>query len=122
MKKVIIMLVLSMTLIVSFIGCADKNNPQNQNGNNPTITTGQDQSKVNPVKTDSGTYNGRIDSNFIEVKISGVPEENAIRSFMLNEKVKNEFDSYNLKSGDVIKFNYQLNSYNQGVIEKIEKI
>lgn len=74
------------------------------------------------VKTDSGRYVGQIDSNFIEIKISGVPENLAARSFMLSDKVKEEFGRYGLKKGDDVRFNYIVNDKKQNVIQEIQKI
>lgn len=74
------------------------------------------------AKTDSGRYVGQIDSNSIEVKISGVPDAIAAKAFRLSEGVKAKFNSYGLKTGDVIRFTYQTNEYGQGVIMEITKI
>lgn len=60
--------------------------------------------KASDIKTDSGRYAGQADSNFIEIKISGVPDENAAKVFMLSEK--NEFNDLGLETGDDIKFDY----------------
>lgn len=36
------------------------------------------------MKTDSGRYTGQADSNFIEIQISGVPDEKSWRACMLS--------------------------------------
>lgn len=74
------------------------------------------------AKTDSGRYVGQIDSNSIEVKISGAPDAIAAKAFRLSDGVKAKFDSYGLKSGDVIRFTYQTNEHGQGIITEITKI
>jgi len=74
------------------------------------------------VLTDSGRYVGQADSNFIEIKISGVPDEKSAKVFMLGVEVKQDFENLKLNTGDNIKFQYTLNDYNQCVISKIEKI
>ena len=74
------------------------------------------------VKRDSGRYVGQIDNNFIEIKISGVPESVSARSFMLGEKVKDEFSGYGLKKDDEVLVTYRVNSNQQNVISEIKKI
>lgn len=74
------------------------------------------------IKWDSGRFVGRIDNNFVEIKISGVPDKAAAKSFMLDNKIKESFESYGLKSGDNIKIAYIFNKNNQPVIVRIEKL
>ncbi len=74
------------------------------------------------VKRDSGRYVGQIDSNFIEIKISGVPDSIAARSFMLGDRIKEEFGRYGLKKDDEVSFSYVVNSNKQNVILEIKKI
>ncbi len=74
------------------------------------------------IKKDSGRYSGRIDSNSIEVKISGVPEEMAARAFQLSDEVKNSFESYGLETGDEIIFSYITNQHGQNIIVEINKM
>lgn len=95
---------------------ADKPSVQNPD-NKPQINPGENEG----LKTDTGRYVGQIDSNFIEIKISGVPEELAAKSFMLSEELKNNFGSLNLNTGDNIKFKFKMNTDNQVVIYEIEK-
>ncbi|KUO65861.1 MAG: hypothetical protein APF84_00980 [Gracilibacter sp. BRH_c7a] len=71
---------------------------------------------------ESGRYSGRADSNSIEIKISGVPEEMSYKVFMLSEELKDNFDGLNLQTNEVIKFKYTLNEHNQGVIFEISRI
>ncbi|NLJ30287.1 MAG: hypothetical protein GX424_01555 [Clostridiales bacterium] len=78
--------------------------------------------KASDIKTDSGRYSGQADSNFIEIKISGVPDENAAKVFMLSENLKNEFNDLGLETGDDIKFDYYVNESEQNVLVSIEKI
>ena len=73
-------------------------------------------------KTDTGVYQGQIDSNFIEIAISGVPKEKAIKVFMLSDDIKKEFDGMELSVGEDIKFQYFVNESEQNVIVKIEKM
>jgi spore germination protein GerM len=73
-------------------------------------------------KTDSGRYVGQIDINSIEIKISGVPESQDPKVFRLGDEVRSKFDAYDLKNGEVIKFNYQVNAHGQSVITQISKL
>lgn len=72
-------------------------------------------------KTDTGTFQGQIDNNFIVIAVSGIPEEEAIKVFMLSDDIKKEFDGMELGIGEVIKFQYYSNENGQNVIVKIEK-
>jgi hypothetical protein len=60
--------------------------------------------------------------NFIEIAISGVPKEKAIKVFMLSDDIKKEFDGMELGIGEVIKIQYFNNEREQNVIVKIEKM
>ncbi|MGI5838668.1 MAG: protease complex subunit PrcB family protein [bacterium] len=75
-----------------------------------------------PERTDTGRYAGQIDSNSIEIMISGVPAENAARAFRLSEALKAGFAGLNLAEGDEIRFTYQDRNIGQPVITQIEKI
>ncbi len=70
-------------------------------------------------KTDTGRYNGQIDSSSIEVKISGVPETMPPQVLRLSESVKEKFDTFKLTIGDTIKFNYIVNEFGQKIISEI---
>lgn len=87
-------------------------------------TEGQENNNeaANDVQIDSGRFSGRADSNFIEIKISGVPEEMSYRTFMLSEELKENFDSLNFQLDEVVKFKYTLNEHDQGVIFDISRI
>ncbi len=82
----------------------------------------EQQEKELDIKTDSGRFSGQIDSNFVEVKISGVPDDIDPKVFMLSNEVKDTFDNLNLSEGDTIKFNYYINDNDQKVLVKIERI
>ncbi len=55
---------------------------------------------------DSGTYLGQVDPHSIEIHISGVPLAMDPKVFQLSGKVMKEFESYNLETGDQVKFSY----------------
>jgi len=72
------------------------------------------------LKVDTGAYQGQIDSNIIEITISGVPEEKATRAFVLSDELKGEFDNIHLSTGETIKFRYYIDEYERNVIVEIE--
>lgn len=128
MRKYIVMLVVLAFLAISLVGCGpDKSKDPNPGQSNQT-QTGQEGDKPAGVsededlKIDTGRYVGQIDGNSIEIKVSGVPEENAARAYRLSDEVKNKFEGYGFKTDDVIKVKYKLNEYNQPVIMEMEKI
>ncbi len=73
------------------------------------------------VRIDSGRFNGRIDTGSIEVRITGVPDAIPPRVFRLSDEVADRFDSYGLDEGDVIRFEFVTNEYDQDVILEITK-
>ncbi len=74
------------------------------------------------IKTDTGTYQGQIDNNFIELTISGVPDENARKIFMLSDELKDKFGDIQLSIGEVIKFRYFIDEAEQNVMVEIETL
>lgn len=149
MKKIFIILMVSTMCALFLIGCMKKVETQDNKpaDNDPNITTEQTTERVTQVQetqaevvteattpveteatqgtqnlTDSGSYVGRADNNFIEIKISGVPEENASKVFMLSEEVRTNFDSYNLQTGEAIQFDYATNEDGQTIIYRIKRI
>lgn len=121
MKKIITTFILIMSFLV-LVGCS--------NSNSVVIPSGEEKTKENDVpsivdidyKIDSGRYSGRADSNFIEIKISGVPEEISYRVFMLSEEIKADFDRLDLQTDEVIQFKYTVNEHEQGIIFEIKRI
>jgi len=72
------------------------------------------------LKVATGAYQGQIDSNIIEITISGVPEEKATRAFVLSDEFKNEFENIHLSTSETIKFRYYIDVYERNVIVEIE--
>lgn len=124
-------------------GTTDDNNINNNSDNNTDKTVNQDDSvstndndtaqqntttqdndqNPNASKiTATGEYVGQADSNFIEISVNEVAGETTDRVFMLSENVKENFDSFNLKTGDKVQFVYEPNEYGQLVIFTISKI
>lgn len=77
---------------------------------------------IPPLQTDTGKYQGQIDSNFIEIEISGVPKENAAKVFMLSDELKEKFYRVEPSTNDVIKFEYYTNENNQNVIVELKSL
>lgn len=73
------------------------------------------------IKSDTGTYQGQIDNDFIEITILGVPKENTTKVFMLSDELTNRIEDLQLSTGDIIKFQYFINEVEQNVIVEIEK-
>ena len=74
------------------------------------------------IKVDTGTFNGLADSNFFEVKISGVPDSVPPKMFMLNDDIREKFQGLNLQQDDVIKIYYYETTDGQLAVTDIEKI
>ncbi len=94
----------------------------NTEGKETKSTEGQVDNNEADIRIDSGRFSGRADSNFIEIKLSGVPEEMSYRTFMLSEELKKDFDSLNFQIDEVVKFKYTVNEHDQGVIFDISRI
>jgi len=77
---------------------------------------------VTEAHVDSGRYVGQVDSNSIEIRISGVPDEIAPRVFQLSDELKERFDEYELETGDEILFTYVPSEGRQPVIVEIRKM
>ena len=113
------LIILLIVLVVS--GCSAKQDV----GENRQVTEGKPLETAvenDSVKKDSGTYVGLIDNHSIEIKISGVPEEKAAKAFELSDKIKDNFESFGLKTGDQVHFSYYVNNNGQMLITSIEKI
>lgn len=75
------------------------------------------------IKTDSGSYVGQADNNSIEIRISGVQDdEMAFRVFKISEEVRLAFESLSLNKDDQVKFSYYEKDIGQPVLVKIERI
>ena len=75
------------------------------------------------IKTDSGAYMGQADNNSIEIRISGVQDENlAFRVFKISDEVRPAFESLLLQKDDEVKFDYYEQEVGQPVLMKIERI
>ncbi len=137
MKKMILLLVILVSLAIIFSGCSGHPQPKDEQGKveqeeSQEGSTAPDDGSLegsqgedpesDEIKTDTGRYQGQADSNFIEIKISGVPDAVAAKVFMLSEEIKGEFDQLELKKDDEIRFSYFKDQNEQLVIVEIKKM
>lgn len=122
MHKRLLLVLFIFVLLTS--ACSADTEPPVQPEVNPVVTeTSNGTAAVtDETKQDSGTYVGQIDSNSIEIKISGVPEEYSPRAFRFSEEIKAMFDSYGLETNDQVWFSYVVNKDNQNVLKSIDRI
>ena len=120
MKRLMTIVILVISLLV-VIGCSSlipSERQQEETSPNDLI----DDITETDIRIDSGRFSVRADNNFIEIKISGVPEEMSYRTFMLSEELKKDFDSFNFQIDEVVNFKYTVNEHDQGVIFDISRI
>lgn len=102
--KRILGLLLIMGLTAGLWGCsASKTKPQ---PNQPAAPPSSETPAEPDARTDSGTYVGRIDRNSIEIKISGLPDQEELRAFQLSKSLIEGWDDLGLKEGEQIQFQY----------------
>jgi hypothetical protein len=78
------------------------------------------QEEPKDIKIDTGTYVGQIDSNSIEINISGVPEDMASRALRFSPELKDVFEQLGIQDNTPVKFEYYVNSQEQWVLVKID--
>lgn len=134
-KKIITLLLLTIFCLGLATGC-DINvkdpNPtppsQNQPEDNKTKeeertdpNQNQEQDEATGVKQNTGIYQGLIDSNSIEIKIDGAPEDTAYKAFALSASVIEGFEQLGLDTGDKVSFTYTEEEDQQPLISEISK-
>ncbi|NLP31165.1 MAG: hypothetical protein GX363_08560 [Clostridiales bacterium] len=115
MKKTIVILLVFLLLLSGLTACGS--NQQDPLENEETQNPEQAE-----TMTDTGRYLGQVDNNFIEIKISGVPDEMDPLVFMLSENIKEQFETLDIIPEDNIKIEYYMDENNQYVITNIEKV
>lgn len=111
--KLFLKFILVLLAFLIITGCRGTSNPTSSIQTNES-NLGQQQVSIElKVKVGTGRYNGQIDSNSIEIKLSGTPEPQAFR---FNEPIRAKFDTYKLNVGDTVKVNYLVNEYGQNII------
>lgn len=124
MKNKVTILVILMLVLASFSGCI----ASAPTGSVPEIVEPDNGEVEKPsapnedLQTDTGRYVGQIDNNFIEIMISGVPEEMAYRSFMLSPELRDRFEALGLDTDMEVKFQFYENSQGQWVVVDIQII
>ncbi|HHX94428.1 MAG TPA: protease complex subunit PrcB family protein [Clostridia bacterium] len=72
---------------------------------------------------DTGEYVGQIDPHSVEIKISGVPEEQAAKAFQLDESIRENFEErHGLQPGDKVKFSYFVDEHQRPVLKEISTL
>lgn len=131
MKRILVLGLLSVLVAITLAGCSllgasvkkdDKKEVEKTTQSDNKKSPGAAEEAASGIKKDSGMYVGRIDSNFIEIKISGVPEGKSARSFMLSDELKEGFEKLGLKEGGQVGFSYRANDKGQMVLTEIKKL
>jgi len=114
-KYIFLLLSLLIVLALTVTACS-----------NPTPPAQEQPKQAQPpspvTKTDSGRYVGQIDSNFIEIEISGVPAEHAAKAFGLTDSIKENFEKLGLETGDEVIFEYTVPEVGNPIITEIRKL
>jgi hypothetical protein len=121
----ILVLILAFGFAVSATGCIVQGGPVETGGSQPVEeNSGKEPgSEMNPeTLTDSGNYIGQADNNFIEIQISGVPEDIDPKVFMISDEARADFDALDLEMGDTIRFDYYIDEHERNVLITLEAI
>ena len=102
-----------LVALITISGCNASSNPTSSIQTNESNISQQQVSIELKVKTGTGRYNGQIDSNSIEIKLSGVP---APQAFRFSDPIRENFDTLKLNAGDTVKVNYLVNEHGQNII------
>ncbi len=117
--KLSLMFVSLLTALLIMTGCDTSSKLPRSIQTTEGTSVQQPVSPKGEIKFDSGRYNGQIDSNSIEIKLSGVPEGIEPQAFRLSESIKETFDTYQFKTGDTLKFSYSVNEHGQNIISEL---
>ncbi|MFZ7104941.1 MAG: hypothetical protein ACOWWO_20065 [Peptococcaceae bacterium] len=122
-KSMIAILCVIFFLVLAVAGCSSKVKSSPDHKLSPSNPDQRESVPVTPeTKVANGEYLGQIDSNSIEIKISGESEETPAQAFRLAEDVKQNFTDYGLNTGDEVCFTYiSLQKEEQPTIIKIGK-
>jgi|GEM_PF-1224871 hypothetical protein len=125
----ILVLILAFGFAISATGCIVSGGPVEESGSQPVVEdSGKEPgSEEEPegeaeILTDSGNYIGQADNNFIEIQISGVPEDIDPKVFMISDEVRAEFDALALETGDTVRFDYFIDEHERNVLITLEAI
>lgn len=112
----ILVLILAFGFAISSTGCMIQSEPVAENGSEAEPEAEAE------ILTDSGNYIGQADNNFIEIQISGVPEDIDPKVFMISDEVRADFDALALETGDTIRFDYYVDENERNVLITLEAI
>ena len=106
-KSFMRIVILTLLIILSIGGCGTKKEPTPaqsvQNESTPSdIDMEEGNSDEAVVETLIGYYVGQIDSNFVEIAVSGFPQSANNRAFQLDEALKEHWNSLDLEEGDKV--------------------
>jgi ABC-type oligopeptide transport system substrate-binding subunit len=120
--SIFVILILTCSLLVA-CGASDENNKQSEEQNRQSEEISDDPNTP-PVLEEkhSGIYQGQIDNNSIEIKVTNGAGETLPQAFQLSEEIKEDFDSYKLEIDDKISFTYDTPEIGNPIITKIEKV
>jgi hypothetical protein len=125
----ILVLLLAFGFAISATGCIVSGGPVEESGSQPVVeepgkepASEEEPEEQAEILTDSGSYNGQADNNFIEIQISGVPEEIDPKVFMISDEVRADFDALALETGDTVRFDYFIDENERNVLITLEAI
>ena len=84
----------------------------------PSRADASDAQEEDGIITASATFNGRIDTNFIELEM----EDGTIRSFQLSGAQRESFDDYGFEPEDRVRISYREREEQNPLIERIEEL
>lgn len=121
-RKPAFVFVLMIILLMGF-GCGQAVDEGQQAPEDLKVEEGEQQAPESrpETQTESGTYVGQIDANSIEIKISGVSEEESARAFKLSAEIKERFEEFELEAGDEVFFTYIPKGNEQPEIIELKK-
>lgn len=122
LRKPAFVFVLMIILLMGF-GCGQAVDEGQQAPEDQKVEEGKQQVPENQpeTRTESGTFIGQIDANSIEIKISGVPEEESNRAFKLSAEIKERFEELGLETGDEVLITYIPKENEQPEIIELKK-
>mgnify|MGYP001144862286 CR=1 FL=1 len=110
-RKIAGLLAVFILLVGLAAGCGKK---ENKPGAPPADKP--QSAQEDSAKSGSGTYNGQIDGNSVEINFNGED-----KAFRLSEEVKPVFEGGSIKEGDKVSFKYHEDQYGRLVITGLDK-
>lgn len=115
-------LIIAGALCISLMtGCEKVTQTTNETVPEPQSTSTSVEVDAGDDDTIVGIYTGQIDSNSIEIKISGSLKETSYRAFALSEELKDTFGKMELNPNEIVKIKFVEREEQQPLILKIER-